>query len=221
VSPPGVSDARSYDAAAADDAALVAALRDGDEEAFMAIAQAWGPQMLRVALMYVSSVAVAEDVVQETWLAVLRGIDGFEGRSSVRTWVFRILANRARTRGAREARSVPFSSLGGAASEDEPAVDPDRFLGDGSKWPGHWAAAPRPFDEPEARLLANETLRVVEDAIAGLPPAQRAVITLRDVEHWDPTDVADALELSDGNQRVLLHRARSRVRGALEEYLHG
>jgi RNA polymerase sigma-70 factor (ECF subfamily) len=204
-----------------DDAALVAALRAGDEEAFMAIAQAWGPQMLRVALMYVSSVAVAEDVVGETWLAVLRGIDGFEGRSSLRTWVFRILANRARTRGAREARSVPFSSLGGELGADEPAVDPDRFLGDGSRWPGHWASAPQPFDQPEERLLADETRRVVEDAIARLPPAQRAVITLRDVEHWDPADVSEALEVSEGNQRVLLHRARSKVRGALEEYLNG
>jgi RNA polymerase sigma-70 factor (ECF subfamily) len=207
-----------------EEAALVAALRAGDEDAFMEVARAWGPQMLRVALMYVPTRAIAEDVVQETWLAVLRGIDRFEGRSSLRTWVFRIVVNRARTRGAREARSVPFSSLEQEAGGSEPSVDADRFRDAADRWPGHWtnAGTPRSFDElPEQRLLAGETLRVVEEAIAQLPPAQRAVITLRDIEHWDPAEVCSLLDVSEGNQRVLLHRARSKVRQSLEEYLHG
>lgn len=183
------------------------ALRAGDERVFRELVQMYQAMLLRVAQMYVSSRSVAEEVVQETWLAVLNGIDRFEGRSSLKTWIFRILANRAKTRAQREARTVPFSSLG----DSEPTVEPDRFD------QGHWAALPA--DWPEDRLLADETLRLIDGAIERLPSAQRAVITLRDVEGWSAEEVRNALELSETNQRVLLHRARSKVRGALEEYL--
>jgi RNA polymerase sigma-70 factor (ECF subfamily) len=216
----GVSDADTAYVPSDEDVRLVAALRAGDEQAFMALVTAWSPQLLRVARMYVSSQAVAEDVVQETWLAVLSGLDRFEGRSSLRTWVFRILTNRARTRGAREARSVPFSAL--ADEDGKPAVDPSRFLRAGDRWEGGWASPPQDWDAlPEQRLLSEETLAVVRAAIDELPPAQRAVITLRDLDGFDAPEVCELLDLSEGNQRVLLHRARSRVRRALEAYLDG
>jgi RNA polymerase sigma-70 factor (ECF subfamily) len=186
---------------------LVEALRAGDERVFEQLVRMYQGTLLRVAQMYVSSRSVAEEVVQETWLAVLNGIDRFEGRSSLKTWIFRILANRAKTRAQREGRTVPFSALG----DSEPAVEPDRFDR------GHWAAFPA--DWPEARLLGDETLHVIEGAIESLPPTQRAVITLRDVQGWSAEEVRNVLELSETNQRVLLHRARSKVRGALEEYL--
>jgi RNA polymerase sigma-70 factor, ECF subfamily len=203
-----------------DDAAIVARLRDGDESAFVELIDRYGATMLRVAQMYVRDRASAEEVVQEAWLAVLNGIDRFEERSSLKTWLFRILTNRAKTRGERDARSLPFSALAGAEGEaDEPAVDPDRFLGPDSATPGAWAAPPRAW--PEDRVLAGETLGVIESAIEMLPEAQREVIRLRDVEGWSPMEVADALEITDGNQRVLLHRARSKVRSALEDYLEG
>jgi RNA polymerase sigma-70 factor, ECF subfamily len=192
------------------DVRLVEGLRAGDEAAFREIMREYGAAMLRVAQMYVSSRAVAEEVVQEAWLGVLRGIGRFEGRSSLKTWLFRIVANTAKTRGVRESRSIPFSSLGG---DDEGAVDPDRFLGPGERFPGHWAVP------PEGQLLADEALGVVADAIERLPPAQRAVITLRDVQGWSSEEVRNALDLTETNQRVLLHRARSKVRSALEEYM--
>jgi RNA polymerase sigma-70 factor (ECF subfamily) len=198
----------------ADDPQLVDALRAGDEAAFRTLVEELTPSMLRLARLYVSSAAVAEDVVQEAWLGVLRGIDRFERRSSLKTWIFRILTNTAKTRGVREARSVPFSSLG----DDETAVDPDRFLGEGSRFPGHWAAPPRAWEGSE-QLLAQETLDVIDREIAKLPPAQAAVIMMRDIEGLDAEEVRNALEISETNQRVLLHRARSRVRRALEEYL--
>jgi RNA polymerase sigma-70 factor, ECF subfamily len=205
-----------------DEQRLLARLRAGDEQAFMEVVERYGPSLLRVALLFVATRAVAEEVVQETWLAVLAGIDRFEGRSSFKTWLFRILTNRAKTRGVREARSVPFSALAGPeAGQDEPAVDPDRFLpADHPRWPGHWAASPRSWAEtPEQRLLGTETQRVIHESIEGLPAAQRAVITLRDIEGLESDEVCNALDLSDGNQRVLLHRARSRVRAALDDYL--
>jgi RNA polymerase sigma-70 factor, ECF subfamily len=203
-----------------DDAALVARLRDGDESAFAELIDRYGAMMLRVARRYVKDRASAEEVVQETWLAVLNGIDRFEERSTLKTWLFRILTNRAKTRGERDARSLPFSALASAETEaDEPAVDPDRFLGPDSATPGAWAAPPRAW--PEDRVLARETLGVIESAIDMLPEAQREVIRLRDIEGWSPMEVTDALEITDGNQRVLLHRARSKVRTALEEYLGG
>jgi RNA polymerase sigma-70 factor (ECF subfamily) len=178
----------------------------------------YGAAMLRVAQMYVSSRAVAEEVVQEAWLGVLKGIGRFEGRSSLKTWLFRIVANTAKTRGMREARSIPFSALGDAG--DESPVDPDRFLGSGERFPGHWAVPPESWaGAPEGRLLARETLEVIERTIEQLPPAQRAVITMRDVQGFTADEVRNALDLTETNQRVLLHRARSRVRNALEEYM--
>ena len=199
-----------------EDALLVEGLRAGDEAAFAAVMRMYGRGMLRVAEMYVSSRAVAEDVVQEAWVGVLRGIGRFEGRSSLKTWLYRIVANTAKTRGVRESRSVPFSSLGD--DEDEGTVDADRFLGSGDRFPGHWAVPPQVW-APEGRLLADETLGVVERAIEKLPPAQRAVITMRDVQGFTSEEVCNALDLTETNQRVLLHRARAKVRRALEEYM--
>ncbi len=199
------------------DAELLARLRAGDEAAFMELVDRYGPLMLRIALSHVPSRAVAEEVVQEAWLGVLTGLDRFEGRSSLKTWLLRIVANRARTRGERERRTVPFSSF---ETADEPSVDPDRFLPpDHPLYPGGWAVPPQGW--PEERLLAKETLDEVRAAIAKLPPRQQEVILLRDVEGWEPEEVSAALELSDGNQRVLLHRARSKVRGDLERYFAG
>src|SRR3954451_574656 len=199
------------------DAELVARLRDDDESAFMELLDTYGATMLRVAKMFVKDRGTAEEVVQETWLAVLNGIERFEGRSSLKTWLFRILTNRAKTRGQRDGRVVPFSSLAGADEDNEPAVDPDRFLGPDSPYPGAWAAPAQAW--PEEKLLEHETLEIIQRAIQELPDAQREVIRLRDVEGWDPMEVAAALEITDGNQRVLLHRARSKVRAALERYL--
>jgi RNA polymerase sigma-70 factor (ECF subfamily) len=202
-----------------EDHELVQRLRDGDENAFAELIDRYGATMLRVAQMYVRDRATAEEVVQETWLAVLNGIDRFEERSSLKTWLFRILTNRAKTRGERDGRMVPFSSLAGAnVDADEPAVDPDRFLGPDSPHPGAWAAPPVGW--PQDKLLERETLDVIEMAINMLPEAQREVILLRDVDGWEPMEVSDVLGITDGNQRVLLHRARSKVRAALEEYLN-
>jgi RNA polymerase sigma-70 factor (ECF subfamily) len=206
-----------------DDVGLVERLRAGDEAAFMEIVRAWSPSMLRLARMFVPSRAVAEEVVQETWLGVLRGLDRFEGRSSLKTWVFRILVNRARTRGVRERRTVPFTALAGEESEDDfAAVDPQRFRPpDAPDLPGAWAAPPARWDEdPERALRSRETLELVRAAIAELPEKQRLVITMRDLEGLSSEEVRSALEISETNQRVLLHRARSKVRAALDEYVH-
>jgi RNA polymerase sigma-70 factor (ECF subfamily) len=199
-----------------EDALLLEGLRAGDEAAFAAVMRMYGRGMLRVAEMYVSSRAVAEDVVQEAWVGVLRGIGRFEGRSSLKTWLYRIVANTAKTRGVRESRSIPFSSLGDDG--DEGTVDADRFLGSGDRFPGHWSVPPQAW-APEGRLLADETLEVVERAIEKLPSAQRAVITMRDVQGFTSEEVCNALDLTETNQRVLLHRARAKVRSALEEYM--
>jgi RNA polymerase sigma-70 factor, ECF subfamily len=202
---------------AADERRLIEALRNGDEAAFEQLIRMYHASLLRVARIYVSSRAVAEEVVQETWLGVLNGIGRFEGRSSLKTWIFRILTNTAKTRGVRESRSIPFSALQDPGVA-EPAVEPERFRpGDDPVEPGGWAAPPAPL--PEQALLARETLAIIEGAIEALPPAQRAVITLRDVEGWSSEEVRNALEVSETNQRVLLHRARSKVRRALEEYV--
>jgi RNA polymerase sigma-70 factor, ECF subfamily len=192
-----------------EDARLVEGLRAGDEAAFAAAMRMYGAAMLRVAQMYVSSRAVAEEVVQEAWLGVLKGIGRFEGRSSLKTWLFRIVANTAKTRGLRESRSIPFSAFG----DDEETVDPDRFLGPGERFPGHWAAP------PEGHVLAGEAMGVIERAIERLPPAQRTVITLRDIHGLSSEEVRNALDLTETNERVLLHRARAKVRNALEEYM--
>jgi RNA polymerase sigma-70 factor (ECF subfamily) len=177
--------------------------------------------MLRLAQLTVGTRAVAEEVVQEAWIGVLNGIDRFEGRSSLKTWIFRILLNKANTRATREAGSIPFSSMdGGGSDPDGPAVDPDRFLGPESEWAGHWASTPlRLGDLPEERLLAGETLGCIAAVLATLPPAQRAVVTMRDVEGWSSEDVCGALGLGASNQRVLLHRGRSKIRAALEAHL--
>jgi RNA polymerase sigma-70 factor (ECF subfamily) len=203
-----------------EDLALVVALRDGDESAFVELVRRYRAPMLQVARLYVPNAAVAEEVVQETWLGVLNGIARFQGRSSFKTWLFRILTNTAQTRAARERRSVPFSSLARAELETgEASVDPDRFIPQGERWASYWSTAPNRFDEqPEGRLLASETVGIARAAIEALPPAQRAVMTMRDVVGFSPEDVCEALDLTEGNQRVLLHRARAKVRGALERH---
>ena len=200
-----------------EDARLVEGLRAGDETAFAAVMRQYGAGMLRVAQMFVSTRADAEEVVADAWVGVLRGIGRFEGRSSLKTWLYRIVANTAKTRGVREARSVPFSALA-LEGEGEPSVDPDRFVGSAERFPGHWGAPPQAW-APESELLAAETLGVIERAIDQLPPAQRAVITMRDVHGLTAEEVRNALDLSETNQRVLLHRARSKVRNALEDYM--
>jgi RNA polymerase sigma-70 factor (ECF subfamily) len=194
------------------------ALRSGDEEAFMALVRRHQTAMVRVAQIYVSRRDIAEEVVQEAWLGALRGLDRFEGRSSLKTWLFRIVTNLAKTRAVREGRTIPFSALRSPENVPEPAVEPERFRSpDDPRWPGHWAS--KPLEWPEERLLAAETLEVVGTAIDALPAGQRAVIALRDVEGWSAEEVCNALELSETNQRVLLHRARSKVRKALEGHL--
>jgi RNA polymerase sigma-70 factor (ECF subfamily) len=195
-----------------EDAPLLDALRAGDEQAFAALVDRYGPSLLRLARLHVSSRAVAEEVVQETWLAVLTGIERFEGRSSLKTWLFRILTNKAKTRGQREGRTLPFSSFASDGDEDQTAVAVERFARGGA-----WATPPRGV--PEERLLAAEARARVEQAISALPANQRAVITLRDVEGLSAEEACNVLDLSETNQRVLLHRARAKVRSALERYL--
>ena len=200
------------------DERIVAGLRAGDEETFDAVVRAWSPAMLRLAMTIVGSRAVAEEVLQETWIAVFRNVNRFEARASLKTWVYRILANTAKTRAARERRSAPFSAF--ADDDVEASVDADRFLGPESRHPGHWASIPdRWHEQPEEQLLSDETMDVVAHAIEALPPAQRAVISLRDVEGWGSEEVCEALGLTEVNQRVLLHRARAKVRQALEDEL--
>lgn len=211
---------RSVERLSSEEMRLVDELRAGSEAAFQELMRMYGASMLRVAQMYVRSRAVAEDVVADTWLAVLKGIGRFEGRSSLKTWLFRILTNTAKTRGEREGRTLPFSALVGADDEEGASVDPDRFLGPDERFPGHWSAPPSSWaGEPEERLLAGEVLDVVQAAIDELPPAQALVITMRDVEGFTSEDVRNALDISETNQRVLLHRARTKVRRALEDYL--
>lgn len=206
------------DAPYAADLALVERLRAGDEDAFMALVERLQPSMLRVARMFVSTQAVAEECVQECWLGVLQGLQGFEGRSSLRTWIFRILTNIAKTRGQREGRSVPFASIAGD-DLDAPSFDPAMFLGEGETWAGHWSSLPNDWRGiPEDRLLSAETRAVVAGVLAELPPMQAEVLRLRDVAGWTSDEVRNALDLTETNQRVLLHRARAKVRRALDRY---
>jgi len=204
---------------ATDDRQIVEALRRGDESAFAQVVDGYQSSMLALAQHYVRTRAIAQEVVQDTWLSVINGIDRFEVRSSLKTWVFRILINQAKSRGVRESRIVPFSALEGDGSE--PAVEPDRFLDQNhDRWPGHWAAYPSSWNEiPEQRLLSRETLAKLREAIELLPERQRTVVVMRDVEGWSPEEVCSTLEISDANQRILLHRARSKVRRELERYL--
>jgi RNA polymerase sigma-70 factor (ECF subfamily) len=200
------------------DATLVERLRAGDSEAFAELVQAWSPMMLHVARTYVSTDASAQEVVQDAWLAMIRGLEEFEGRSSLRTWLLAILGNIGRRQGVREARTVPWSSLN-PADDAGPAVDPDRFRGPDDQWPRHWTplGKPRPWlRSPEEDTLVAEARRQLEDGLAELPEQQRTVVTLRDVHGLTSEEVCSLLELSASNQRVLLHRGRSRLRGLLE-----
>ena len=207
--------------ASSNEQTLLAALRSGEERAFAELVDRYHAPLLRLASAYVPSRAVAEEVVQETWLGVLRGLPTFEGRSSLKTWIYRILTNRAKTRGERENRSIPFSALTDPSASAEPAVEPERFLGpDHPQWPGHWSQPPQSWgDSPEKLLLSSETRMFIQKAIEALPVSQREVITLRDVEQWKSEEVCNVLGISETNQRVLLHRARSSVRRALERHL--
>jgi RNA polymerase sigma-70 factor (ECF subfamily) len=217
----GMAASEQVRTAADPDSELMAQLRRGNQRAFESLLERYHGQLLRLAMLYVSNRTVAEDVVQETWMGVLDGLDRFEERSTLKTWIFRILVNRAKSRARKEARMIPFSALGEFGAEaEEPAVDPARFHGpDHERWPGHWAAPPQSWREsPEERLLTKEIRDHIDQSIAGLPATQREVITLRDVAGWTSAEVAEALSISDGNQRVLLHRARSKVRRALELY---
>lgn len=203
----------------ASDADLVAALRAGDETAFEWLIDRYQRAMLRVAAIYVANQSVAEEVVQETWLAMLQSLHLFEGRSTLKTWIFRILSNRGKTRGIREARSVPFSALEHTDTEQREAVDPASFHPPGHADAGWWSSYPRSWDDiPEQRLLSQETRSLIETAIKQLPESQRTVISLRDVEGWTTDEVCQILNISENNQRVLLHRGRSRVRQVLGAY---
>jgi RNA polymerase sigma-70 factor (ECF subfamily) len=215
---PGTASTSAGTGAPDRDASLLAALRAGDEQAFATLVGRHHASLRRVARAYVSTDAVAEEVVQETWLAAIAGLDRFEERASLKTWLFHILANKAKTRGVRERRTVPFASLAGADAGAEPSVPPERFQREGDAWPGHWAAPPRPWEDPERRLQSLEARERLRAAIGALPDVQQAVLTLRDVEGLEAEEVCDLLELSAGNQRVILHRARARVRAELEHY---
>jgi RNA polymerase sigma-70 factor (ECF subfamily) len=202
---------------------LLHRLRAGDRAAFAELVDGWSPALLRVALLHVSTRASAEEVVQETWLAVITQLDRFEGRSSLKTWVFRILENLARTRGQREARSVPWSTAFPEPRDPDdgrPTVDPARFRGPDDRWPGGWAVAGRPaawHPPPEDAAVAAELRRHLGAALAELPERQRVVVELRDVHGLSSEEVCERLALTPANQRVLLHRARARLRARLED----
>ena len=203
---------------AVSDEQTLAALRAGDERAFRDFFARSYPMMKRVARAYVASDAVAEEVVQDTWMAIVTGIDRFEGRSALGTWIFSILTNQAKTHSSREKRAVPFSSVA-ISDVKEPVVDPDRFQKDDEAWPGHWATPPRPWQKPERRLFSLEARDHLKAALTQLPDRQRVIVGLRDIEGYSAEEVCDLLGLSPENQRVLLHRGRSRLRAILDEYL--
>ena len=196
------------------DAALLEALRAGREDAFAGLVDRYHTSMVRVARAYVASREAAEDVVQDAWIGIIRGLDRFEGRSSLKTWMFRILVNKAMTRGGREARTVPFSSLG----PDDVSVDPDRFVASG-RWAGWWQREDAVSPLPDRVVLSKEARAMVDAVIATLPPNQRLVILLRDVQGLSAAEACEVLDVSEANQRVLLHRARGKVRAALEHYV--
>jgi len=197
---------------------LLDALRSGDEAAFATLVDKHHASMIRVARLYVGSAAAAEEVAQEAWLAVLEGLRRFEGRCSVKSWIFAIVANCAKSRGERDKRMVPLSSLVPDEDEEGTSVPPERFLDDGHpRWPGHWSQPPEAWTDEQ--LVSRETLQAIAGAMENLPPMQRAVMTMRDVEGLEPEETCQVLGISEANQRVLLHRARSKVRNALEGYL--
>ena len=200
---------------------LVQALRNGNESAFSSLVDQYHTRLLRLARAYVPSEAVAEEVVQETWMAVLEGIHRFEGRSSIKTWLFQILSNRAKTRGKRESRYVSFSeATPGSDQDDDLALEPERFHTSGTLT-GQWDLPPTTWDEhtPERLLLSKEGMAQVEHAIQSLPANQREVMILRDIEGMDSEDICKLLHITQSNERVLLHRARTKVRSMLNEYI--
>jgi RNA polymerase sigma-70 factor (ECF subfamily) len=202
-----------------DDAHLVRRLRDRDEVAFTQVVDAWSPGMIRLARSFVTTDASAQEVVQDAWIAVITGIAAFEGRSSLRTWVYRILVNTAKRRGERESHVVPWSSWAPDDGErHRPTVEPSRFQGPAEPYPGHWREFPQEWPSPETEALAAEIRSTVGAAVQELPARQRIVITLRDVEGYTADEVCVILDISAANQRVLLHRARGAVRAKLEEY---
>lgn len=200
----------------AEEQELIGRILAGDEAAFVQLVNQYNGSMLRLAMSFVSSKAVASEVVQEAWMGVLSGLGRFEGRSTLKTWIFRILANRAKTRGVREGRTVPFSALG--REDDGQPLEPERFTSR-----GRWATPPAPWGvtSPEELLQQKQAMAALVEAIDQLPPSQRTVVTLRDIDGWESTDVCNALDISETNQRVLLHRGRTRIRGALEKHLAG
>lgn len=195
-----------------DDAELVSRLLEGDEDAFSQLVTKYHSSLIRLAMVFVSDRSVAEEVVQDTWLGVLRGLPGFQGRGSLKSWIYRILTNQARRRGTREGRTVNFTSL----RPDDDSIEPERFAKNGM-----WTLPPKAWDvnTPEKLMADRESLGVIEGALKTLPPNQRAVVVMRDVLGTPSAEVCDILEVSEANQRVLLHRGRSRVRRALEKYL--
>ncbi len=202
------------------DVELLEALRAGSEEAFRRLVLRHHQAMVRVARSYVTSAAVAEEVAQETWMGVLRGLEGFENRSSLKTWIFTILINRARSRGKMEHRSIPISYLAPLDDEGGRSVDPSRFLGGDDPFDGSWRFPPARLSSlPEEHITSAETRAVIDAEIHRLPSTQQQVVTLRDVEGWSAEEVCEALGLSEGNQRVLLHRGRARLRARLEAHL--
>ena len=202
------------------DGQVVASLRAGDEQTFRELYERHYAAMKRVARSHVESDAVAEEIVQETWVGILTGIDRFEGRSALGTWIFSILLNQAKSHSSRERRTLPFSSIS-PSGEDETAVPADRFQKDDEAWPGHWATPPRPWQRPDRRVLSLETRERIRHAMVGLPERQRLIVGLRDVDGLSSGEVCSVLGLSRENERVLLHRGRSRLRAALEEYVDG
>lgn len=205
-----------------EEARLLIALRGGDEAAFGTLVARHHRSLKGLARSFGATEAVAEEIVQETWVAALQGLERFEARSSLKTWLFGILKNQARRRARSERRSVPFSALATGGDEAaDPVVDPSRFQGPDGCWPDHWATPPRAWEDPPRRLAALEAREQIRAAIAALPPRQRVVVALRDVEGLDAEEVCGLLEISEANQRVLLHRGRAQIRNVLEEHLNG
>lgn len=204
-------------ALASGDEQELAALLAGDEAAFLSLVKRHHAAMVRVACMYLKSRASAEEVAQEAWIGVLNGLPLFQRRSSLRSWIFRIVVNCAKRRGERDSRETPMSSFAEGVGEEEPSVPVERFQGKGERWEGHWSAPPEVW--PDALVESREMASLVGEALEGLPAAQRAVMTLRDVEGWESSEVCELLGITEANQRVLLHRARSKVRGHVEERL--